>query len=300
MLLKKEQQEYIRVLDTTVKFSNLLTYIEANLDSNLDTESLSKMANLSKFHFHRQCKASWGVSVYSVIKLLKMKRAAYLLAYRDRYNILDIALISGYESNEAFSRAFVRIFKVNPRAFRLSPDWNSWQEKYEPIIQLRNQIMNTIKTFEVDIIDFPETTLAVLEHRGAPIKLANTIRNFIEWRKDNKLPPSQERTFNLLYDDPNEVEPNDYRFDVCCTFDGKVKSNDYGIVNKTIPMGRCAVIRHVGSDDTIGQKIDYLYSSWIKESKTMLRDFPIFFERVSFFPEVPENEMITDVFLPII
>jgi len=286
--------------DSKVKFSNLLAYIEANLDSDLDTASLSKVVNLSKFHFHRQCKASWGISIYSAIKLLKMKRAAYLLAYRDQYNVLDIALMSGYESNEAFSRAFTKIFEVNPRTFRLSPDWSSWQVKYEPITQLRNQIMSTNTTFDIEIIDFPEINLAALEHKGAPIKLSNTIRSFIEWRKENKLPPSRERTFNLLYDDPNEVNPGDYRFDVCCSFTGEVKPNDYGVVNKNIPMGRCAVIRHVGSDDTIGNKIDYLYSTWIKESNATLRDFPLFFERVSFFPEVPESEMITDIYLPII
>ena len=30
-----------------------------------------------------------------------------------------------------------------------------------------------------------------------------------------------------------------------------------------------------------------------------LRDFPVFFQRVSFFPEVPANEAVTDVFLPL-
>jgi hypothetical protein len=30
-----------------------------------------------------------------------------------------------------------------------------------------------------------------------------------------------------------------------------------------------------------------------------LRDFPIYLQRVKFFPDVPENEAITDVFLPL-
>ena len=29
------------------------------------------------------------------------------------------------------------------------------------------------------------------------------------------------------------------------------------------------------------------------------RDFPLYFQRVSFFPDVPEHEAITDVFLPL-
>ena len=78
-----------------------------------------------------------------------------------------------------------------------------------------------------------------------------------------------------------------------------VEENTFGIVNKTIPSGKCAVVRHIGSDDTIGLVVNYLYSEWLNDSNVKLRDFPIFFERVTFFPEVTENEMITDVYLPI-
>lgn len=288
------------MLDANIRFADLLVFIENNLDSQLDTETLSGVVNLSKYHFHRQCKAAWGTSIYSVIKLLRMKRAAYLLAYRNDYNVLNIALMSGFDSHEAFSRSFKKIFGISPRAFRLAPDRTPWHKQYEPIIQLRNKIMSSNKTYEVDIVDFPALPLAVLEHQGAPSKLGSTIRKFIQWRKENGLPPTKERTFNLLYNDPNEVDPNNYRFDVCCSFNGEIQTDEYGIIKKSIEAGKCAVVRHVGSDDTIGQKVEYLYSSWLKEFDSRLRDFPLFFERVSFFPEVPESEMITDVYLPII
>ncbi len=287
------------MLGEKTRFSELLIYIENNLDSRLDIETLSRVANLSKYHFQRQCKAAWGTSIHSVIKLLRMKRAAYLLAYRNDHNVLTIALMSGFESHEAFSRSFRKIFGISPRELRSAPDWTSWHKQYEPIIQLRNKIMSSNDTYQVNIVDFPALPLAVLEHRGTPEKLGNTIRNFIQWRKKNGLSPAKARTFNLLYDDPSEVDPDNYRFDVCCSFQGETQFDEYGIVHKSIEEGKCAVIRHVGSDDTIGQKVEYLYSHWLKESGSTLRDFPLFFERVSFFPEVPENEMITDIYLPI-
>ena len=70
-------------------------------------------------------------------------------------------------------------------------------------------------------------------------------------------------------------------------------------MNKVIPAGKCAVVRHIGSDDSIGLAVQYLYGEWLNHSDFEIRDFPLFFERVSFFPEVSENEMITDVYLPI-
>jgi len=78
-----------------------------------------------------------------------------------------------------------------------------------------------------------------------------------------------------------------------------VPENDLGVVTKLIPGGRCAVVRHVGSDDNIGLVVSYLYSNWLNKTKEELRDFPLFFERINFFPEVPEHEMVTDVYLPL-
>lgn len=280
------------------RFVEVINYIEANLDLDLDTEKLCQLAYLSKYHFHRQCSAFFGMPVMSIVKLLRLKRAAYQLAYRDE-KIVNIALANGYESHEAFSRAFKKQFNKSPSDFRRSPDWTPWHLQYEPILKLRTKIMSDNVNFDTKIIDFPETLIATMEHREAPSLLGNTIKKFIEWRKENRLPPSKNKTFNLVYDDPNITAPENYRFDVCCSIDNLVEKNSYGIVNKVIPAGKCAVVRHIGSDDSISLAVNYLYSEWLKNSSFEVRDFPIFFERVSFFPEVQENEMITDVYLPI-
>ena len=68
---------------------------------------------------------------------------------------------------------------------------------------------------------------------------------------------------------------------------------------KTIAGGRCAVLRHLGSDDMLGESVRYLYSEWLPRSGEELRDSPLFFQRVHFFPDVPEHEAITDIFLPL-
>lgn len=281
------------------RFIEVVGYIEANLDADLDVEKLCQLAHLSKYHFHRQSKAFFGLSIMSLVKLLRLKRAAYKLAYRDNIKVVDIALESGYDSHEAFSRAFKKVFNKPPSDFSQFPDWTPWQNQYEPILKLRSKVVNNQAGFNVEIIDFPETLVATMEHRGSPNLLGKTIKQFIEWRKLNKLPPSKSKTFNLLYDDPSQVAEENYRFGLCCSLNTRVEEDVSGIKNKVIPAGKCAVIRHVGSDDAMEAIVHYLYSEWLETSKFELRDFPIFFERVSFFPDVPEHEMITDVYLPI-
>nr|WP_277611185.1 AraC family transcriptional regulator [Microbulbifer celer] len=268
------------------------------MEEDLDIDQLCQVSHFSKYHFHRQCSAFFGMSVMALVKALRLKRAAYQLAYRDS-RVVDIALANGYDSHEAFSRAFKKLFHKSPTDFRHSPDWTPWHTHYEPILTLRTKLVRENANFDVQIVDFPETRLAALEHRGAPQELGNTIRQFIEWRKANRLPPSKSRTFNLIYNDPNTVTAEDYRFDVACAIAQPLEENTCGIAYKVIPAGRCAVIRHIGSDDAIGVAVNYLYSEWLPQSDFEVRDFPIFFERVKFFPEVPENEMVTDIYLPV-
>ena len=61
-----------------------------------------------------------------------------------------------------------------------------------------------------------------------------------------------------------------------------------------IPGGRCALLRHRGSDDQLGRSIMHLYANWLPTSGEELRDFPLFMQRTKFFPDVPDGEAETD------
>lgn len=156
----------------------------------------------------------------------------------------------------------------------------------------------TLQTNDVEIIEFPETRVAALPHRGPAARLGDSLRRFIAWRRENGLPPDRAATFNIVYDGP-DVPAGEQGYDLCVAISRPVAPNDAGIVEKLIPAGRCARLRHTGSDDTLPATVDFLYATWLPQSAEALRDFPLFFQRVRFFPEVPEHEAITDVFLPL-
>ncbi|MFD2273728.1 GyrI-like domain-containing protein [Undibacterium arcticum] len=155
------------------------------------------------------------------------------------------------------------------------------------------------QTEQVKIVNVTDTNVAVLEHRGDPRLVGNAVRSFIEWRKQNQLSSRVSATFNILHDNPTDVAPEDYRFDLCAATDRDVLDNPFGVVRKTIPGGRCAVLRHIGSDDTLGETVSVLYSEWLPQSGEELRDFPMYVQRVKFFSDTSEHDAITDVFLPL-
>ncbi|HEV8247319.1 MAG TPA: AraC family transcriptional regulator [Polyangiaceae bacterium] len=282
------------------RFRKLLDYVDAHLDEALGLDRLSSMAAFSKFHFQRQFSELFGISLYKYVQLSRLKRAAYQLAFRGDSRILDIALASGYDGPESFARAFKKCVGQSPSEFRTQPAWAAWGEAYQPLKQMRFDHMTPeSRSGQVQIIDFQETRVAVLEHHGDPTLLGDSIRKFIAWRRQNQLPPSVSATFNLAYNDPIESEPGEFRFDLCAATEREVTANPFGVVAKVIPGGRCAVLRHIGSDDNLGKVVTYLYSEWLPHSREELRDFPLFFQRVRFFPDVAEHEAVTDVFLPL-
>ena len=282
------------------RFRRVLEHIDANLEGDLSLEALSGVAAYSKFHFHRQFAALFDMGVHEYVQRLRMRRAAHQLAFREPLRIIDVALAAGYESHEAFSRAFRKAMGQSPSQFRSRPQWELWSAKHEPLCNLRSQYMKPRYAPEdVSIVEFPETPIGVLEHRGDPRRLGETIRTFIEWRKQNGLHPSVSATFNIFHDNPEVTAPEAFRMDLCAAVKGPLASNSLGVVAKVIPGGRCAVLRHKGSDDTLGDAVSYLYATWLPGSGHSPRDFPLFAQRVAMFPDVPEHEAITDVFLPL-
>jgi AraC family transcriptional regulator len=282
------------------RFQKVLQYIDAHLSEDLDLDRLSAIAAFSKYHFLRQFSELFGVSVYRYIQLTRLKRASHQLAFRDDQAITDIALDSGYENAESFSRAFKKSLGQTPTEFRTQPQWSPWNITYQPLAELRTlHMQSTPQSHQVTLVDVEAIRVAVFEHRGDPNQIGDSIRQFIAWRKQHHLPPSQNATFNILYDDPDQDNLAGYRFDLCVATELDIKDNRYGIVSKTIAAGRCAVLRHIGSDDTLRQSVAYLYSEWLPQSGEEPRDFPLYLQRVRFFPDVPEHEAIVDIFLPL-
>jgi len=282
------------------RFARVLQQIEARSEEPLSIDELSHIAAFSRHHFHRQFSGFLGMSAYKYVQYMRMRRASWRLAFRPEMSVGEIALATGYEGPEAFARAFRQFSGQSPSEFRDTPDWAEWHSRFRPFIQLRQTNMNPLPApGAVRVVQFPATRVAVLEHRGSPLRLGDSIRRFIEWRKAHKLPPQFSGTFNLIYNDPDEVPPEDFRFSLCAATEREIEANDAGVVAMTIPAGRCATLRHVGSDDQLGRSILHLYANWLPDSGEELRDFPLFMQRVTFFPDVPDSEAITDIYLPL-
>lgn len=281
------------------RMRRVLDHIDQNLDGELGLSALARVASFSKYHFHRQFAATFGINVHRYVQLARMKRASYRLAFRDDASITEIALDAGYEASDAFTRAFRGRIGQAPSAFRGSPDWERWHEAFAPHSQARSKLMTNFSAADVTIRDVAETPVAVMQHRGDPARIGETIQRFIAWRRAAALAPKVSATFNVFHDDPRTTPPAEYRLDLCAATSNQIAANDDGVEAGSIPGGRCAVLRVVGSADDLEPAALFLYRDWLPASGEEPRDFPLFCQRVTFFPDVPEHTAITDLYLPL-
>lgn len=278
------------------RMSHVFDYIYQHLDDDLTLEKLSRLAHFSRFHFHRQFSEYCGITLNRFIQLMRLKRASYRLAFEKDERIIDIALEAQFENPESFSRAFKLMFGQTPSQFRNEPDWSNWHDR----VQLNLPNIEESYNVDITIVDFEETKIAVLEHRGSPDLVMDSVQIFREWRKQSKLSPvSNSRTFGIIYDDPESTPADEFRFDICGSVDSEVPDNAQNVGNDFIPGGRCAVIRHTGSLDNVRKSVMRLYRDWLPESNETLRDYPLFFQYLNLIPDVHEHKLQTDIYLPL-
>src|SRR5262250_3066035 len=212
--------------DYHARMQRVLDHIDRHLDDDLHLETLSSIAAYSKFHFHRQFTATFGLSVHRYVQLARMKRASYRLAYRNAQSVTDIAMDAGYDAPDAFARAFRQRFGQSPSSFRKSPNWEPWLAAFGPLDDARSKLMQKIFTAsDVTIRDVPATRVAIMEHRGDRATLRTTIQRFIAWRKAAGLHPRTNPTFTVWRSERRPASPADYSVDLCVGTDQPIEAD---------------------------------------------------------------------------
>ncbi|SCB26808.1 helix-turn-helix transcriptional regulator [Cupriavidus alkaliphilus] len=93
-------------------------FLAQNLDQKIDLETLAAQVGLSRFHFTRAFKTSFGMPPYRYLLNLRIRKAADLLR-SSQMPVTTIALEVGFSCPSEFARAFRQVMNCTPRDFRL-------------------------------------------------------------------------------------------------------------------------------------------------------------------------------------
>ena len=98
----------------------LADFIEQTLPSVCSIDELSHYIGISKAHMQRQFKLATGLSIGHYIGHRRLSRAAIEIASTDK-RIIDVAMDYDFESQEAFGRAFRKLFGITPKNLKNHP-----------------------------------------------------------------------------------------------------------------------------------------------------------------------------------
>lgn len=101
-------------MDWTRRMEQILDYIEENLTESIDFNEIAKLACCSNYNFQRVFSFCMEIPLAEYIRNRRMSAAADELRTSD-IRILDLAVKYGYDSHEAFSRAFFKFHGVTPK-----------------------------------------------------------------------------------------------------------------------------------------------------------------------------------------
>jgi len=290
--------------DYKERMIRVLLHIQQHLDDELPLDELARVAAFSPYHFHRIFRGMLGESVKEHIRRLRLERAVMRLKFSDT-PVTTIAFEAGYETHEAFTRAFKAKQGLSPSAFRSSSgnfppldaprrvhyrDGNDIED-FEPVEPGG-------KTMEVTIKKLKPMRLAFVRHIG-PYNECGVAWDKLCARlgKQGRLGPDT-KYIGMSYDDPDVTPADKIRYDACTTVDEDFEAQgDIGVV--TIEGGEYAFTTHLGPFEKLSETYAQLMGQEIPKLGRDCRHAP----SLEFYLTDPENtdpeDYVTDIYAPL-
>lgn len=123
--------------------STAIRYIEDHLGDKLGLEQVAEALHYSRCHLHRIFTRTVGMTLHDYVGRRQLTEAARLLVFTKR-PILEIAMGSGYESQQAFTTSFKAMYKKTPAEFREAESFYPLQLK----IHLKEELVHMDLTID--------------------------------------------------------------------------------------------------------------------------------------------------------
>ena len=243
-------------------------YIESHLRSAITLDQVADAAGISKFHLARSFVVATNMSVMSYVRARRMSEAAKIIA-AGAPDILSVALSLGYNSHEAFSRAFSDTFGVAPNRAR-TPGAIAAIHLQEPILM---DSSNTIDLAEPRFENGPELYITGLQETYDGTKSAAGI-------------PEQWQRF-MAYAGNIPGQKNDVTYGVCI-MNGAAMNYICGVETSStdeppedltqirIASQRYAIFRHDGHISTIRMTWAAIFDNWLPSANVVRAEAPDF------------------------
>ena len=244
-----------------------LDYIEAHLEDDLSPAEVARAAGISQWHFQRIFKSLTNETLKTYIRSRRFAAALNLLEDPEA-RLLDVALASGFDTQESFTRAFKKAFGVTPGAYRTSRGIVRFNRKARfDAAYLRHLHENV--SVAPEFVELPSLHLVGMSTRcfGADSDKSNFARaQPALWNRFlprlGELEIVGPRMAYGVVTIPKRGDELTYVAAVQAT-PGPVPE---GMVSVEVPAARYARFAHRGRVERLDQTLNFIYSSWLLTS----------------------------------
>lgn len=279
------------------RLQRVLDHIGAHLDEPVSLKVLADISCFSPYHFHRVFTGMMGEPVNVYIRRLKLERAAAQLATGND-QVTQVALDAGYESHEAFSRAFRAAFGLSPSAYRTASAPGGPAAPPGVALGRHGGVGRSWKgtaIMDVRIQHRAPTRVVFVPHVGPYQEVGKawaTLRGVL--RPDAALGAP----FAIAYDDPEVTDPASVRYDACLPV-----ADDFvpgpGLSVKTVEAGDYAVAVHEGPFHGVGRTYAALCGQWLPRSGYDIADRPSLEVYLTDPNTTAPADLRTEIWLPV-
>lgn len=237
--------------------------IETGLDGPLSLAGLAASEKVTPFHLSRAFSLALGTSVMAYVKARRLSEAARMLRDSDA-RIIDVALASGYDSHEGFSRSFRDHFGLAPQDVRRNSSIQLTLK--EAIIMPSGENPTLTPRFETR----PQVRLAGVARRYTMETRAKIPKQWEEFASDLGPAVMDIETFGACYDFEDDG------FSYLCGFvdDGRIDTEE--LDHLVLPAGEYAVFDHPAHISTISDTWSAIFEAWMPEAKVSHGEGPEF------------------------
>lgn len=240
----------------------VLEYMEKNIVEGLSVEKVSIISGYSKWHLQRLFKHYFGITLGTYIRNRKLSRSAILLK-QHQGNILDVALASGFASQQCYTRAFKRFFGETPNSFRNSRGWDFSTQIPPYGNDNKPYFYHTVMPDDIEMLKHYKTLIF------------HSIRKY---RDANDIAQTNEKRLSKNWGAYNVEKSRGNK----CHANGKEQAVFHSIFNFYIPMGKYIVIPFMGELPEYVNFFEGIYDAYLPAINVKMRE--------SFFIELYRDE----------
>lgn len=274
-------------------------FIRTNSTKDINLKQIAKEAGSSEYHFGRLFLSYTGETTFTYLRRIRLVNALKILQEDLKCSVTEVALSVGYDTPSAFNKVFKSFFKISPSQFRHLGQAERNRLIYDHSINPEEKEMTMNLNLKPEIVQRPTGHLLYVEKTGIFKEVAMpTWYELIPLVDKFVAKDTITEYLGLSILDNNSSDESKMYYGAGVTVKEAPKKVPKGLEYKKIPGGTYAKFMLIGPTHLVWPAFDQIFR-YLAENKFKLRAGACIENYLSNPEVVPENELVTELLVPI-